>query len=687
MNAVDLLRRAAGKPPGYLVRRALEEATKRARSGWLLRRIRHLTPESLAAKSGHPSLGFFWRSLGAGGFLYSGQEREQLREIYHGPLAAARGRIRERVEKIVEHEFDLLGSGPKRLGAEIDWHLDFKSGRRWGIERSAGIDYAELDLPSDIKVPWELSRGYHLITLGQAWLVDRDPRAISEFQAQIRSWIQSNPIGFGIHWTCTMEVALRATNWIWALALFADAPFDDDFLGEILTELYRHGMWISDHLEIAHINGNHYIADALGMVACGVLFQNFDEGREWLRRGSAILEQEIRLQVTDDGVDIEASIPYHRLSLEIFLTGARLLQSAGQTPSDVYWNKIELMIEFIYAYTLQDGSSPVIGDADDGRVLVFDDTPVRDHRYLLEAGWALFAKNHWTDKARHPSEYSLWLLGPSVFERKYQAIPPKQNSGWVQFDDAGFYIFRSPQQYLFIDAGPVGFKGLGGHGHNDCLSFEWHAAGRPVLTDSGLYVYTASPEWRNRFRSTEFHNTIRVDREEINHFLSPPTLWFLGNDAQPIDVECGRGGNTFRFDAGHTGYRRLPDPVTVFRTFELDRELPRLRLNDRLEGRSEHLVEFFFHAAPGSKLRFISKEAIEFSWPDGFGLVIQQESGPEAAFEEREGWFAPSYGVKLPRPVCVASVRTRLPFELTWVLTVRNQKGERPSASSSSVER
>lgn len=129
MNPVDLLRRAAGKPPGYLVRRALEEATKRARSSWLLRRIRRLTPESLAAKSGHPSLGSFWRSLGAGGFLYSGREREQLREIYHGPLAPARGRIRNRVEKIVEHEFDLLGSGPKRLGAEIDWHLDFKSGR------------------------------------------------------------------------------------------------------------------------------------------------------------------------------------------------------------------------------------------------------------------------------------------------------------------------------------------------------------------------------------------------------------------------------------------------------------------------------------------------------------------------------------------------------------------------------
>ncbi len=685
MKAVDLLRRAAGKPPGYLARRALLETKKLARARWLLRRMRRLSPEYLARTFGFSSLGSFWRSLVAKGFLYADSEREQLRRLYCGPLATAHGRILKSVGKIVEHEFDLLGSGPRCLGAKIDWHLDFKSGRRWGLERSNRIDYAELGHPSDVKVAWELSRGHHLITLGQAWLLDRDQRAMREFEAQIRSWLRSNPAGFGIHWACTMEVAVRATNWIWALALFADAPFDDDFLDEILTGIYRHGMWIPNNLEVAHINGNHYIADALGLVACGLLFQDFAEGREWLRHGSAILEQEIRLQVEDDGVDIEASVPYHRLALEIFLTGARLLQSAGQPPSEAYWKKIERMIEFVHAYTPPDGSSPVIGDADDGRVLVFDDTPVRDHRYLLATGCALFRQLGWTDKAPRPCEYSAWLLGPSAFEQRDQAGPEK--AGWAQFPNAGFYVFRSPRHYLFVDAGPVGLKGMGGHGHNDCLSFEWHVDGRPVLTDSGLYVYTASREWRDRFRSTEFHNTIRVDGEEINHFLTPPTLWFLGNDAQPVGIECCREGNKERFRAGHTGYRRLFDPVTVFRTFELDPDHPHLRLTDRLEGRSEHLIEFFFHAAPDAKLRFMPEEAVELCWPDSFTLVLKRESGPEVILEEREGWFAPSYGVKLPRPVFVASVRTRLPFELTWALTVRDQEGEGLSASSSSVPR
>ncbi len=686
MRAIALLKRAA-RNPGYLARRATQEVTRLIRSRWLLRRLRRLNAGALASETGYPSLGSFWQNLVSTGFIYSESEREQLRGLYAHSMAPARISLQERIGKILDHEFSLLGSGPKRLGTEIDWHLDFKSGLRWTLGRSTQMDYAELHLPNDVKVPWELSRGYHLVTLGQAWLIDRDPRVLSEFQAQIRSWIRSNPAGFGVNWACTMEVAIRATNWIWALALFADAPFDDGFLDEILTDLYRHGLWIPDHLEMAHINGNHYIADALGMVACGALFRDFAEGKEWFRRGSAILEEEIRLQVTDDGVDIEGSVPYHRLTLEIFLTGARLMQLSGQAPSDVYWNKLERMIRFVQAYVTPGGASPVIGDADDGRVVIFDNTAIRDHRYLLEAGHALFGSGEDISDAFAPREYSLWLLGPSALKENSRPASFSPTAGWSQFKDAGFYLFHSPQHYLFIDAGPVGFKGLGGHGHNDCLSFEWHVCGRPVLTDSGLFVYTASPEWRNRFRSTEFHNTIRVDGEEINHFLSPPTLWFLGNDAQPIDVMCGCDDGKYTFGAGHTGYRRLSDPVTVFRKFELDSNEPHMRLYDRLEGESEHLIEFFFHAAPGTTLQFKSGKVIEICWPDCFTVTIQQESGPQMRFEEREGWFAPSYGIKQARPVCVASIRAKLPFELTWALTASNQEGEKPSASSCSHAR
>ena len=70
----------------------------------------------------------------------------------------------------------------------------------------------------------------------------------------------------------------------------------------------------------------------------------------------------------------------------------------------------------------------------------------------------------------------------------------------------------------FIDCGPIGLAGRGGHGHNDALSFEAWLEGAPLVIDRGSFVYTGSFEKRNEFRSTASHNTPSVDGEEINRF-------------------------------------------------------------------------------------------------------------------------------------------------------------------------
>ena len=72
---------------------------------------------------------------------------------------------------ICEHIFDLLGSDKQELGKEICWHLDFKSGFRWNPKKyylGTG-KHVTLDDDSDVKVPWELSRCQHFVTLGKAY--------------------------------------------------------------------------------------------------------------------------------------------------------------------------------------------------------------------------------------------------------------------------------------------------------------------------------------------------------------------------------------------------------------------------------------------------------------------------------------------------------------------------------------
>lgn len=631
-------------------------------------KLKRLSASDISRAAGASSLEELWRGTGASAFRLDPAAREEIRALYHGPYAPEGERLRAHVERILGHEFDLLGSGPTRLPAEIDWHCDFKSGHRWGLAPSASIDCADLGRDSDVKVPWELSRGQHFTALGRSWIVHGDPRAPAEFERQMRSWIQSNPVGLGVNWASTMDIALRAVSWIWALGLFEDAPLSETFREEVLLSLYRHGLWIPEHLEYGEVNGNHFISDALGLVACGTAFRGTPEGQRWLDLGARLLEREILEQVEEDGVDIEASVSYHRLVLEIFLVGARLLESAGRPPSASYRRRLEAMLDFVHVYITPEGLSPVVGDADDGRALILGETDVRDHRYLLSTGSVLFERPEWKSRAGKFWEDSLWLLGPAA-RRAFEALPSKPEEKSRGFPDSGFYVLRSPRQYLFVDVGPVGFRGRGGHGHNDCLSFEWHAEGKPLLTDSGTFVYTPSPQWRNLFRSTESHNTIRLDREEINRFPSSLALWTLRNDARPVDVQFEPGADQDLLQTGHTGYERLADPVRVSRKFEFDHRVPRLRITDRVEGGGFHLVEFFFHLAPGAAVRAVGERVLEVAWAGGNRARVEQESGIAIAWEEKQGWFSPSYGVKMARPVWVASAEVKLPFEIVWGLT------------------
>ena len=62
-----------------------------------------------------------------------------------------------------------------------------------------------------------------------------------------------------------------------------------------------------------------------------------------------------------------------------------------------------------------------------------------------------------------------------------------------------------------MDAGPLGYLSIAAHGHADCLAFTLAVAGRAILIDPGTYCYHSEPEWRDYFRGTAAHNTVRVD--------------------------------------------------------------------------------------------------------------------------------------------------------------------------------
>jgi hypothetical protein len=318
---------------------------------------------------------------------------------------------------ICNHTFNLLGSGKVNLGEEIDWHLDFKSGFRWKPKTyylGTGKHVA-LDDDSDVKIPWELSRCQHFVTLGKAHGYTDDEKYATEFVSEIESWIDANPIELGVNWACTMDVAIRAVNWIWGYYFFCDSPnLTKEFRIELFKSLFLHGRHIINNLEFGRIRSNHYLSDIAGLIYLGIFFQETKDGKKWLEKGIFALKEELKLQVYSDGVDFEGSISYHRLVTELFLSSTLLCRKNGIDFPPWYMTRLEKMIEFMMYYTKPDGTAPQIGDNDDGRLHIlsnYGNWNSVDHRYLLSVGAVLFRRRDFKQAAGEFHEEAFWLVG------------------------------------------------------------------------------------------------------------------------------------------------------------------------------------------------------------------------------------------------------------------------------------
>jgi hypothetical protein len=570
-------------------------------------------------------------------------------------------------DRVLRHEFDLLGSGCVALGPRLPWHTDFKSGREWPLDYAPGLHYSELDRPSDIKVPWELSRSQHFTALGQAYWLTGDERYAEEFATEVLDWIGRNPWAYGVNWACAMDVALRAVSWIWGFYYMSGSAACGSrrFRGGFLRALYLHGEYIATHIERSDVNGNHYLCDGVGLVFLGAFFRSTVKGRRWLHTGREMLAAEMFNQTSEDGVDFEKSTAYHRLVLEAFLTCDGLLTRHGEPFPPDWRSRLERMVEFVEAYVKPDGRLPLIGDADDGRIQKLGTQDVNDHRYLLSTGAVLFGRGDFKRAARTFWDESFWLAGPAAAARFDRLEEPPQAVESRAFPAGGFYVLRSDRAHVIIDCGEVGMHGRGGHGHNDILSFELWLDGVNLVTDCGAYLYTASREWRNRFRSTEFHNVVQVDGEELNRFISPDHLWQLQDDARPGEVVWQPGERVDTFRGSHTGYLRLASPVTATREIALVKDGPDVLIHDAVGGSGSHDLVWRFHLDPEVSAA-LDGDAVRLSarGRDAWLQLVSIPGGLTMSVED--GWSSPSYGVRAEIHVVVLRGRVTGPQSATF---------------------
>ena len=526
----------------------------------------------------------------------------------------------ERADAVAAHRFDLLGSGPVDLGAAIDWSRDFKSGRRWPLQHGLLIEAFYFD-DSDIKVPWELSRCQHLPLLAAAFKLSGERRYLDELGAQLTHWIEANPVELGPNWICTMDVAIRAANWVAALAICGEEAAGEAWGERVAESLLLHGRYIRSHLETAEARTNHYLSDVAGLIVVAALFSRGEEGSAWGSWATTELVAEMEHQVREDGCGHEASIPYHRLVSELFICGTQAGESLqpGTFPA-WYLKRLDRMLDFVAAYTRPDGLAPQVGDNDDGRFLPLGDYG-RDYRSHLH-----------------------------LFSQAFRPYEPASRS--LEFPAGGYYTMRHEDLYVLVRCGDTGVYGVGGHAHNDQLSFELSCGSTPLIEDPGVGTYYESEDERLRFRSTGFHATLRVDGAEQNE-LPPYPRFPLGDRSRAEALEWAAEPGRTSFSGRHHGFEALPAPALHERRLELDGGRRELTVVDTVSSDAEHQLDWAFPL--GRCERVSVRDGIAVAEFGTVSLSIAVE-GAELSIEE--GAHSPAYGVIEPRPFVTASCRS-----------------------------
>lgn len=428
--------------------------------------------------------------------------------------------IIESANKILNHNFDLLGSGMINLGKDIKWNEDFKTSFIWENKFYKDIKIINLENNSDVKVPWELSRFQHVINLGLAYKLTNNNIYYKEFKEEVLDWIKKNPRYYSVNWTCNMDVSIRAINWLAGYYLFQKKIEGDiEFKNILDTSLYGHGEYIYNNLEksCVSLGNNHYLSNLNGLIFLGVYFKNYKNKitKKWLNKGKKELEKEMKLQNNEDGTNYETSTSYHRLVTELMFFPIILLNNNNINMSIVYKDRLKKMFEFMALITKPNGKVPLIGDVDNGRLFIlsnYSNWKINDFRSLISLGGEYFNDEYLKSIGENEVQDKLLIFG------KNEIYSDKKQYKNIKFEKGGYYLLQNENIYCLIRCGELSMKGQGGHSHNDQLAFELNIKGEDIFIDSGMYTYTSNKDMRNLFRSTKTHNTVSIKGIEQNYF-------------------------------------------------------------------------------------------------------------------------------------------------------------------------
>jgi len=537
-----------------------------------------------------------------------------------GVLPAAREAMEGRVEILGYGplDFSFRGSDGTR---SIVWNLDPSSGTTWPLESPRVPAPVKPGRSGEIKIPWELSRCHHWVTLARAYALSQDQSYFAALMGQWNDWVRANPPGCGVNWLIPMQAAIRAVNWIWTLSILEQAEMADCASDDIRASLLEHGRFLDIRLEFSERPSDHYLADLVGLLYLGIAFRSHRLGRRWLGLAHSRFLSRFRVDVCSDGGFPVGSVGYHRLVTDLFRHGITVTRAAD-LPLPADWTRIATrQADMLLDMARPDGTPVAFGDADDALVVPEEKPPCPQP------------------------------------DRTGSDAPGKRS---VAYPASGFYVMRQGAHGCAIDAFSERKDLPFGYRHNGRLGIEIWTAGKPLVVDPGTFCYTRSSRKRHYFRSTRAHSVAQIDRREHNRTRHGDLAWF-GGEGRVSVLHWDAGESTDRFEARLGGHARA---------ITFDKKALAFTIRDRFQGNGHHGIEFRLVLAPGVACSLAGSDAVTCLVGTTPVSVRFAASFP---FKLRlEGSFvSPRFGAKLPTRRIRGWGSGPLPAEIVCTITVK----------------
>jgi hypothetical protein len=245
----------------------------------------------------------------------------------------------------------------------------------------------------------------------------------------------------------------------------------------------RHGAYLM-RPSVYRPDHNHGVTHALALVTLGTAFPDRPHAPEWVATGLARAEQQMRDNVSTDGIHLEQSGFYHAYVLRSLLEIARVAASLGRPMSEAYMRKLDLMVGAVRAMVDARGVIRGLPYSDPSLDVINDLLDLRD-TYPIPGALSTTNQNTILRFANEPSPLMLYPEGGYAFFTG-------QRQGKVSI------VFHT----RILNAW---------HAHADPLGVSASILGLPIVVIPSTMYMGEHAGWYEYFVGPAAHNIIQVD--------------------------------------------------------------------------------------------------------------------------------------------------------------------------------